>query len=129
MPDNTQPPHGPWEHAAGARFVTPQEFTEGMSRTGAQRGLIRPVVAQALADAADADGVLAEFDQREFFDTYVVGELNRDLAENGETVTPLSYDRFTAFALMDCLHALAHDHGLLAIRTNGETHDYRLCLP
>jgi hypothetical protein len=73
--------------------------------------------------------VLIDFDQQDFFNTYVAAELNRDLEEHGETVTPLVYDRFTVIALMECLASLALDDGLLASRGNGDTHDYRLTLP
>lgn len=65
---------------------------------------MKTVVTDALAAAADDEGVLLDFNERDFFDTHVGAVMNRDI-EVGEEVTPLVYDRFTAMALMDCLHS------------------------
>lgn len=126
-----RPPREPWDvtvHAAvaGVRFVTPGEFQAGLPAS-VHRGLVKTVVTEALAIAADEEGVLLDFNERDFFDTHVVAVMNSDLEE--EEATPLVYDRFTAMALMDCLHSLMLDDGLLANRGNGDTHDYRLTLP
>lgn len=125
-------PRQPWDvvvHAApGARFVTPPEFLAGLRETTASHGLINGVVCRALAAAADDEGVLLDFDEQTLFDIHIAAELNADLEQHGEDVTPLVYDRFTAFALMDCLHALQSE-GLLGCRGEGDTLDHRLTLP
>lgn len=116
------------EHAApGTRFVGPQEFLDGLPGT-VHRSLVKTTVAEALAAGADDDGVLLNFHEPDFFSTHVVAVLNRELEVNDEEITPLVYDRFTAMALMDCLHSLMIDDGLIANRGNGDTHDYRLTL-
>ena len=136
MTDNVRhmrPPREPWDvtkHAAvdDARFVSPREFLAGLANTSAHRGLVRPVVCEALAAAADDEGVLLDFDEQAFFDIHVTDVMQRDPLEHGDQVPMLVYDPFTALALMDCVNSLVRD-GLLATRENGDSVDYRLTLP
>jgi hypothetical protein len=86
------------------------------------------VVCEALAAAADEEGVLLDFDERAFFDIHVTDVIQREPLDHGDEVPMLVYDPFTAFALMDCLTSLVRA-GLLATRENGDTVDYHLTLP
>jgi hypothetical protein len=136
MSDNVRQLRSPrelWDvttHAAvaDARFVSPREFLDGLAGTSAHRGLVRPVVCEALAAAADDEGVLLDFDERAFFDIHVTDVMQHEPLEHGDEVPLLVYDPFAALALMDCLTSLVRD-GLLATRGNGDTVDYRLTLP
>ncbi|WP_219419538.1 hypothetical protein [Pseudonocardia nigra] len=91
----------------------------------ARRSLVKHVVIDALARAADEDGVLLDFDFPEFFETHV----SAVLAQDDEEMSPLTYDRFSAMALMDCITTLTIHDGLLANRGNGDSADYHLTLP
>ena len=119
----------PAVHAAlpGVRFVTPERYLAAAPQV-VRRGMVNYTVIAALADAADADGVLLDFDLPEFYRTHVAKVLSRDLDED-EEAPPLVYDTFTATALMDCLHTLLLEHGLLANRGTADSADYRLTLP
>lgn len=108
----------------GARFVTPEEYREGKHPYVFQ-GLVDSVLTDALAAAADRDGVIADFHLPSFYATYVREAL---LAEEDDAEFTLTYDRFTAMALMDALHSLLM-RGLLAHRGKGDSYDYRLALP
>jgi hypothetical protein len=135
MTDNVRERHPvrvPWDvavHAAnpGARFVTPEEFLDGIPDR-VRLDMVKDTVIEALADAADADGVLLNFHHPEFYATHVANVLNRDLADD-EQAAPLVYDRFTAITLLQCISTLMLDDGLLANRGNGDSADYRLILP
>jgi hypothetical protein len=135
MTDNVRdlyPVRVPWDvavHAAnpGARFVTPKEFLDGIPDT-VRRDMVKETVIEALADAADAEGVLLNFHHPEFYATHMANVLNRDLADD-ERAAPLVYDRFTAITLLQCISSLVVNDGLLANRGNGDSADYRLILP
>jgi hypothetical protein len=135
MTDNVRelnPGRAPWDvaaHAAtpGARFVTPQEFLDGIPDT-VRRNMVKATVVEALADAADAEGVLLDFHHPEFYVTHVASVLNQGLDED-EDPAILVYDAFTAMTLMQCISELLLDDGLLANRGNGDSADYRLILP
>jgi hypothetical protein len=135
MTDNVRELHPvrvPWDvavHAAttGARFVTPEEFLDGIPDT-VRLDMVKDTVTKALADAADAEGVLLNFHHPKFYTTHVANVLNQDLADD-EHATPLVYDRFIAITLLQCISALMLDDGLLANRGNGDSADYRLILP
>jgi hypothetical protein len=90
--------------------------------------MVNYTVIAALAQAADADGVLLDLDLPEFYRTHIAKVLSQDLDEAQET-PQLIYDTFTAMALMDCLHTLLLADGLLANRGNADSADYRLTLP
>jgi hypothetical protein len=135
MVDNVRslrPAREPWDpavHAAlpGVRFVTPEQYLAAAPQV-VRRSMVNYTVIAALADAADADGVLLDSDLPEFYRTHVAKVLSRDLDED-EEAPQLVYDTFTAMALMDCLHTLLLEDGLLANRGNGDSADYRLTLP
>ena len=135
MVDNVRslrPAGEPWDpavHAAlpGVRFVTPEQYLVGAPQV-VRRGMVNYTVIAALADAADADGVLLDFDLPEFYRTHVAKVLSQDLDEDEET-PQLVYDTFTAMAVMDCLYTLLLEDGLLADRGNADSADYRLTLP
>lgn len=134
MVDNVRdlrPPRVPWDttqHARpGVRFVTPQEYLAGLP-VDVRRRMVKSTIAEALAAAADEDGVILNFSPPEFFRTHVAGVLNRG-AEDDEDVTPLVYDHFTALTIIDCMSEMTVDDGLLANRGNGDSTDFRLTLP
>ncbi|WP_410580156.1 hypothetical protein [Amycolatopsis sp. lyj-108] len=134
MADNVRdlrPPRVPWdvaEHARpGVRFVTPQEYLAGLP-DAVRRRMVKNTIVEALAAAADRDGVILDFSPPEFFRTHVAGVLNRDL-EDDEEAAPLVYDQFTALTVIDCMTELTVEDGLLANRGNGDSADYRLTLP
>ncbi|SES48762.1 hypothetical protein [Actinokineospora terrae] len=58
----------------GSVFATPDQFRDVVHQNRV-RGLVKLVLVEALADAADADGVLADFDQEEFFTAHLAPEL------------------------------------------------------
>ncbi|EME59262.1 hypothetical protein [Amycolatopsis decaplanina] len=120
-------PWDPADHAApGARFVTPAEFLNGVLAT-VRYSMVKSVVIDALAAAADADGVLLNFEMPDFYRVHVASVLNKDLPS--EEKNALVYDTFTACALMDCFNALMRQDRLLGHRGNGGSVDYRLTLP
>jgi hypothetical protein len=135
MVDNIRslrPAREPWDpavHAAlpGVRFVTPEQYLAGAPQV-VRPSMVNYTVIAALAQAADADGVLLDFDLPQFYRTHVATVLSQDLDEDQET-PQLVYDTFTAMALMDCLHTLLLADGLLANRGNADSADYRLTLP
>lgn len=119
----------PWslaDHAAkpGARFVAPEEFLANLPGT-VRNDMVKTVVAEALAHAADADGVLLNFSHPEFYADHVAEVFDQELDDDEES-TPLVYDRFVAVALLQCLTSLVLDDGVLAHRGNGDSFDYRL---
>lgn len=126
-----RPARVPWnvatDAAPGARFVTPEEYRLGVPDS-VRRSMVKWVVIEALANAADTDGVLLDFDQPAFFATHVANVLDQEL-EDDEEASPLVYDRFAAMALMDCMTSLMLQDGLLANRGNGDSADFRLTLP
>ncbi|MGW5703870.1 hypothetical protein [Amycolatopsis japonica] len=89
--------------------------------------MVKSVVIDALAAAADADGVLSNVAMPEFYRVHVANALNKDLPD--EEKNTLVYDTFTACALMDCFTALMRQDRLLGHRGNGDSVDYRLTLP
>lgn len=116
-----------WElavHAiAGARFVGPDEYRE--RKLGyVVTSLLAQVVTDALANAADQDGVLEDFDQPAFFQRHVAALLSEQAGEE----LALTYDTFTAMALVDTFTSL-RAQGLLGHRGKGGSYDYRLALP
>jgi hypothetical protein len=114
-------------HAAeGSVFVGPSEFLVG-AREIVSRGLVKAILVEALAEAADDDGVLADFNNRQFFETHVARALADPYAD--ETIVPVAYDRFSAMALTDYLTSLMIEDGLLANRGKGDSYDLRLTLP
>ncbi|TKG61528.1 hypothetical protein [Prauserella endophytica] len=122
----------PWDittdaAVAGTRFVTPDEYRQGIPDE-ISMSMVKSVLVEALADAADQDGVILNFLTPDFYRSYVSGVMNRDTEEDGEE-PPLVYDRFTAVTLTEHLHAFVLDDGLLAHRGNGDSFDYRLTLP
>ncbi|ATY16974.1 hypothetical protein CU254_41005 (plasmid) [Amycolatopsis sp. AA4] len=134
MADNVRelrPSRVPWDLAAharpGVRFVAPGEYLAGVP-FAVRRSMVKMVMVEALAAAADEDGVILDFSPPEFFGTHVAGVLNRDLEEDEEPAT-LVYDQFTAMTVISCMGELAREDGLLANRGNGDTADYRLTLP
>jgi hypothetical protein len=108
MVDNLRslrPAREPWDPAVhgalpGVRFVTPEQYLAAAPQV-VRRGMVNYTVIAALADAADADGVLLDLDLSEFYRTPVAKVLSRDLDED-EQASQLVYDTFTAMALMDC---------------------------
>uniref|UniRef100_UPI003F492150 hypothetical protein n=1 Tax=Amycolatopsis sp. CA-293810 TaxID=3239926 RepID=UPI003F492150 len=120
----------PWDpavHAApGARFVTPGQFLLGVQAT-VRLSMVKSVVVDALAAAADVDGVLLDFELPNFYRVHVANVLNRDLPDDEKNT--LVFDSFTACALMDCFNALMRQDRLLGHRGNGGSVDYRLTLP
>lgn len=123
-----RPAREPWDittHAIpGTRFVTPQQYRAGVPAS-VQRGLVKPILIEALARAADDEGVLLDFEFDEFFATHVAAVL----ADDDEDAAPVVFDRFTAMVIMDAIGALTIHDGLLANRGNGDSADYRLTLP
>jgi hypothetical protein len=88
----------PWDpavHAAlpGVRFVTPTQYLAAAPQV-VRRGMVNYTVIAALAEAADVDGVLLDFDLPEFYRTHVAKVLSRDLDED-EQAPQLVYDTFT----------------------------------
>ena len=133
MSDNVEelrPARQPWNVATdaipGARFVTPEEYRLGVPHS-VRRSMIKHVVIEALADAADPDGVLLNFNQPTFFALHVANVLNQDLED--DDAPPLVYDRFVAMTITDCMTSLMLEDGLLANRGNGDSADFRLTLP
>jgi hypothetical protein len=110
--------------AEGARFVGKDEYLRNKDKY-ISSPLIDGVLTGALAEAADADGVLTDFSPPDFFNTYVRDELRNE--EDGADFQ-LTYDRFTAMTLMEHLGGLVRD-GLLGHRGKGDSYDYRLALP
>jgi hypothetical protein len=126
--DRPLPARRPWDVAThalpGTRFATPRQYLAGVP--GSMRSTrFRSVLVQALARAADADGVLLDFDYREFFETHVAAVL----ADLDEDTAPPAYDEFTEMVLLDAISGLIERDGLLALRGNGDSVDYRLTLP
>lgn len=127
-PRDEKQPASDWDLASaaapGARFATPEQY-----RTAKQplvsEGLVEWVLTDALAEAADQDGVIADFDLRDFYTTHVRNVLR---SEDDADDFALTYDRFTAMALADSLNGLLL-RGLLAHRGKGDSYDYRLALP
>jgi hypothetical protein len=112
-------------HAApGTRFVTPDEYRDG-KRLFVQQGMALSVLADALADAADEDGVITDFSLPVFYATHVKNVMRDEEDDEGFELT---YDRFTAVALMEMLNQMVLS-GLLGHRGKGGSYDYRLALP
>ncbi len=131
MVDNVRPmrpAREPWNIATdarpGARFVTPEQYRAGVPES-VRHGMIKPILIEALARAADDEGVLLDFKENEFFATHVAAVL----ADGDEDVAPVTYDRFTAMVLMETITTLMIHDGVLANRGNGDSADYRLTLP
>ena len=120
----------PWDvtrhAAAGARFVTPTQWRDGLP-TEILQSMAASVVADALLDAADEHGVIRNFAEKTFYCRHVARVLNRDLADT-DIVEPLVYDRFSALALTDAVNTMLH-RKLLAVNGTDNTVDYRLTLP
>lgn len=120
-----------WHRGLDDRFATPGEWYDALPREVHSR-MVVSVVAEALADAADEDGVIRHFIEATFYTRHIARVLNRDLADRDladhDIVTPLVYDRFSALALTDAINILVH-HQLLAVSGSGDTLDYRLTLP
>jgi hypothetical protein len=132
MADNVRdlrPARVPWDAAShvaapGARFVTPHEYLDGIP-DDISRSMVKRIVVEALAAAADKDGVILNFSLPEFFQNHIAGVLNQE----DEEPKPLVYDRFTATTLIECMSTPLLDDGLVAHRGNGDSVDYRLTLP
>lgn len=116
----------PTVHAApGARFVTPTEYREGRPDYVCEGSAVLYILTEALADAADNNGVIIDFDVREFYTTHMRNALLENEDDEGFR---LIFDRFTAFTLQDYLGRLLMS-GLLGNRGKGNSFDYRLTLP
>jgi hypothetical protein len=110
--------------APGARFVGPDEYRKDKQKY-ISTSMVDQVLTDALATAADDDGVIEDFDVTDFYATTLQDEM-RDEYDGDEY--RLTYDRFTAMALADHLSGLVMA-GLLGLRGKGSSHDYRLTLP
>lgn len=128
---NLRPPRSPWDitkHARpGTRFVTPAEYLEGIPDT-VRRDMVKSTIVQALAAAADDDGVILNFSHPEFYTTHVAGVLNQG-TEDDEEAAVLVYDQFAAMSVVSLMRELMIEDGLLGNRGNGDSADFRLTLP
>lgn len=117
----------PWDAGnspvEGVVFVTPEQYRDTAPGI-VHPSMIKAVVVQALADAADDHGELLDYDPSDFYLTHIARVVNPD----GDD-PPLAYDSFTAMTLIEVMLSLVHDDGLLAARGNGDSADYRLTLP
>ncbi|WP_433460635.1 hypothetical protein [Micromonospora sp. CA-248212] len=115
-----------WSYRNGARFVGPGEWLHGVEQAGlAVESLVMESVADALAAAADDDGLIIDFRPNEWYERHVSDAMRNDDDGPGWKLT---YDRFVAMALMDIDMTLSNS-GYLAGRGNGDSKDRRLTLP
>jgi hypothetical protein len=113
-----------WGYRTGARFVGPDEWLRNIP-ADVQRVLHLDVLTQGLAEASDEEGQLLNFRPNQFYPG-PLSEVMRN--EDDKPSWQLQYDRFAAMVLMDAKFRLV-EAGLLATRGNGNSVDYRLCLP
>jgi hypothetical protein len=112
-------------HAApGARFVDADEYRKHKQKY-VGRTMVDQVLTDALASAADDEGVIANFWLPDFYAKTLREEMRDEYDEDDYQLT---YDRFTAMALTEHLTSLVMA-GLLGHRGKGGSYDYRLALP
>lgn len=118
-----------WARLVGARFVGPNEYLEQLADGPAsellREGMTNDVLTQALAAAATDDGTLLDFSPRKFYEQHVSEVLRQEEDPPGWGVT---YDRFIAMTLMEAIHRFVKV-GLLGLRGNGDSVDWRPALP
>jgi hypothetical protein len=122
-----QPDQWAWDHAPQARFVTPREWYDGLP-ADVHGWMALSVVAEALADASDEQGVIFNFVEVTFYTRHIARVLSRQLADH-EVVEPLTYDRFSALALADAVNTILRRELLAAGGHDNNTLHYRLTLP
>lgn len=116
-------PWDPAEHAAPrTRFVTPEQFLDCLPVT-VRMSMAKSAVVDALA--ADADGVLLNFEMPEFYRVHVANVFNRDVAVDEEETT-LVYDAFTASLCPDLRAPSPGTREALAVRVLPRTTNLRL---
>lgn len=114
-----------WGFRKGARFVGPDEWLHGLPEQWTRDSLHGSTFTDALAVAADDNGVILNFRPNEFYAGPLSDVLRNDDDPEGWT---LKYDRFSAMTLLDIEMALGNA-GYLAVRGNGDSKDRRLTLP
>ncbi|MEU0078457.1 hypothetical protein ABZY58_11225 [Micromonospora tulbaghiae] len=114
-----------WGHRAGARFVGPREWLHGLPQEWTRDSLHMDSYTEALAAAADDEGVILDFRVDEWYEGALSDSMREEYDEPGWT---LKYDRFVAMLLTD-IDMMLHEAGYQASRGNGDTTDRRLTLP
>src|SRR5262245_57510151 len=123
-PDQIETDVDRWGYRAGSRFVGPKEWLDAVPHS--LRLLMHlDTITLGLATAADDEGKLINFRMNECYTDALSDVLRSDHEEESWR---LKYDTFCAMVLQDATFRLI-EAGLLATRGNGDSVDYRLCLP
>ncbi|MFG1777666.1 hypothetical protein ACGFIG_14700 [Micromonospora sp. NPDC049048] len=124
-PDDIVTDKDRWGYLKGARFVGPDEWDQHRSKHIDRRRLFLEPLAEGLSLAADKKGRILDFWPNRFYEG-PMSDAMRD--EDDPESWKLTYDRFTAMTFSVFMFELV-ESGLLATRGNGDSVDYRLCLP
>lgn len=124
-PDDIVTDNKRWSYLKGSRFVGPDEWDQHRSKHIDPRRMYLEPLADGLSLAADKKGQILDFWPNRFYEGPMSEAMrNEDDPESWK----LTYDRFTAMTLTVSMYELM-EAGLLATRGNGDSVDYRLCLP
>jgi hypothetical protein len=123
-PSDVETSDDKFSYLTGARPVGPDEWQAGLPGERRYR-LSYDTYAEALALAADQNGLILDFRPNEFYER----DVTKVLACSGDPKRwRVRYDRFVAMVLID-LSSEFISAGFLAHRGNGHSSDHRLMLP